>query len=52
MEGLWIGCLFRSRHKKYLAAYVAMFEWAHNLKRVTLNFLRILMLSNFTYLPI
>jgi hypothetical protein len=28
-----------------------MFEWAHNLKRVTTDFLRILMLPGFTYLP-
>lgn len=35
----------------YLAQYVAMFEWAHNLKRVTHRFLRILMISRFIYLP-
>jgi hypothetical protein len=44
--------LFRGMHKKYLATYVAMFEWAHNLKRVTADFLRPLMLHDFTYLPI
>ncbi len=43
---------FRGVHKKYLAAYVAMFEWAHNLKRVTIDFLRTLVLPDFTYLPI
>jgi transposase-like protein len=57
MEGIWTGLRnflrpFRGVHKKYLASYVAMFEWAHNLKRVTDNFLRALMIPNFTYLPI
>ena len=57
MEGIWTGLrnflrLFRGVHKKYLAAYVAMFEWAHNLKQVTAGFLRTLMIPNFTYLPI
>jgi len=56
MEGIWTGLRnflrpFRGVHKKYLAAYVAMFEWAHNLKRVTADFLRTLMIPNFTYLP-
>jgi len=55
-EGIWTGLRnflrsFRGVHKKYLAAYVAMFEWAHNLKRVTADFLRTLMIPNFTYLP-
>ena len=27
----------------YLAQYVAVFEWAHNLKRVTDDFLRLIM---------
>jgi transposase-like protein len=31
---------FRGVHKKYLAIYVVMFEWKHNLKRVTGNYLR------------
>ena len=57
MEGIWTGLRnflrpFRGVRKKYLAAYVAMFEWAHNLKRVTADFLRTLMLPDFTYLPI
>jgi transposase-like protein len=56
MEGIWTGLrnflrLFRGVHKKYLAAYVAIFEWAHNIKRVTGDFMRTLMLPNFTYLP-
>jgi transposase-like protein len=45
MEGIWTGLrnhlrTFRGVHKKYLGQYVAMFEWAHNLKRVTNDFLR------------
>ena len=59
MEGIWTGLRnflrpFRGVHKKYLAAYVALFEWAawRNLKRVTTDFLRTLMLPDFTYLPI
>jgi transposase len=57
MEGIWTGLRnflrpFRGVHKKYLAQYVAMFEWAHNLKRVTSDFLRTLMVPDFTYLPI
>ncbi|MCC6134184.1 MAG: transposase [Gammaproteobacteria bacterium] len=35
-EGIWTGLRnflrpFRGVHKRYLAQYVAMFEWAHNL---------------------
>ena len=56
MEGIWTGLRnflrpFRGVHKKYLSTYVVMFEWAHNLKRVTADFLRTLMLPSFTYLP-
>jgi formate hydrogenlyase subunit 4 len=36
---------------EYLAQYVAMFEWAHNLKRVTDHFLRTLMKPGFIFLP-
>lgn len=48
MEGIWTGLrnflrLFRGVHKKNLALYVSMFEWAHNLKRVTSGFMRLLM---------
>jgi len=55
MEGIWTGLRnflrpFRGVHKKYLAAYVAMFEWAHNLKRVVAGFMRTLMVPSFTYL--
>jgi transposase len=40
LEGIWTGLRnflrpFRGVHKEYLSLYVAMFEWAHNLKRVT-----------------
>jgi transposase-like protein len=57
MEGIWTGLRnflrpFRGVHKKYLPAYVAMFEWAHNLKRVVAGFMRTLMVPSFTYLPI
>jgi transposase-like protein len=47
-EGLWTGLRnflrpFRGVSKWYLAQYVAMFQWGHNLKRVTDEFLRILL---------
>lgn len=56
LEGIWTGLRnflrpFRGIHKKYLALYVAMFEWSYNLKRVTTDFLRALMIPNFTYSP-
>lgn len=56
LEGLWTGLRnflrpFRGVHKKKLKFYVAMFEWAHNLKRVTADFLRTLMKPDFTFLP-
>ena len=48
MEGIWTGLRnflrpFRGVHKKYLAQYVAVFEWAHNLKTITAKFLRLMM---------
>ena len=48
MEGIWTGVRnflrpFRGIHKKYLAQYVAVFEWAHNLKIITAKFLRLVM---------
>jgi transposase-like protein len=58
MEGIWTGLRnflrpFRGVHKRYLAQYAAIFEWAHNLKFVNDYFLRILMIpTGFTYLPI
>ena len=56
MEGIWTGLRnflrpVRGVHKKYLAQYVAVFEWTHNLKRVTDDFLRMLM-SGFIPKPI
>ena len=47
MEGIWTGLRnflrpFRGVNKVYLQQYVAMFEWAHNLKSTTTQFLRIL----------
>ncbi len=57
MEGIWTGLRnflrpFRGVHKKYLAQYVALFEWTHHLKRVTPSFLRILMIPRSICLPI
>ena len=45
MEGTWTGLrnslrTFRGVAKKYLGSYVAIFEWACNVKRVTTDFLR------------
>jgi transposase-like protein len=51
MEGIWTGLrnflrLFRGVHKRYLKHYVAIFEWAHNLKTITNNFLRAMMVTS------
>ena len=48
MEGIWTGLRnflrpFRGVNKMYLEQYVIMFEWAHNLKKVTDEFLRVLL---------
>ena len=48
MEGTWTGLRnflrpFRGVSKWHLAGYVAIFEWANNLKRVTDDFLRLLL---------
>lgn len=48
MEGIWTGLRnflrpFRGVRKDHLALYVVMFEWAHNLKRITPDFMRLLM---------
>ena len=54
MEGTWTGLRnflrpFRGVSKWHLAGYVAIFEWANNLKRVTDDFLRrLLSLPHFT----
>ena len=47
-EGLWTGLRiflsrFRGVSKRYLSQYVAMFQWAHNLKRATEDFMRALL---------
>jgi transposase len=56
MGGIWTGLRhflrpFRGVYKSYLAQYVVMFQWAHNLKRVTDRFLSVLMISRFIWLP-
>ena len=48
MEGTWTGLRnflrpFRGVSKWHLDGYVAMFEWSNNLKRVTDDFLRLLL---------
>jgi len=48
MEGTWTGLRnflrpFRGVSKWHLAGYVAIFEWANNLKRVTDDFLGLLL---------
>ena len=45
LEGIWTGLRnflrpFRGVSKWYLAQYVAVFEWAHNAKAVTAEFVR------------
>ena len=49
MEGIWTGLRnflrpFRGVSKWFLSQYVGIFEWVHNLKRVTGTFLRAMML--------
>jgi transposase len=48
-EGIWTGVRnflrpFRGVSKWFLDQYSAIFEWAHNLKRVTADFLRAMMI--------
>ena len=48
LEGIWTGLRnflsrFRGVNKKYLDQYVAIFEWAHNVKTATVDFLRALL---------
>jgi transposase-like protein len=48
MEGIWTGLRnflrpFRGFRKHHLNRYTAMFQWAHNLKSVTDDFLRLLL---------
>ena len=56
IEGIWTGLRnflrrFRGVHKEYLAQCVDIFEWEHNLKSVTDEFLGMLMDSGFTLDP-
>jgi transposase-like protein len=56
MEGIWTGLrnflrTFRGVSKEYLVQYVAMFEWAHNLKRVSPEYLRLLSVPHYTFFP-
>jgi transposase-like protein len=56
IEGIWTGLRnflrrFRGVHKDYLPQYVAMYEWSFNLKEVTKDFLRLLLIPDFTFLP-
>jgi transposase-like protein len=48
LEGVWTGLRnslrrFRGVNKVYLEQYITMFEWSHNLKAVTDDFLRVLL---------
>ena len=54
MEGIWTGLRnflrpFRGVSKHFLAGYVAVFEWAHNLKRVPAQFLQAMVLTTFKF---
>lgn len=56
IEGIWVGLRnflrgFRGIHKDYLPQYVAMYEWSFNLKEVTDDFIRLLLIPDFTLLP-
>jgi transposase-like protein len=49
IEGIWTGLRnflrpFRGVSKSFLDQYSAIFEWAHNLKRVTADFVRAMMI--------
>lgn len=51
IEGVWTGLrnflrTFRGVSKKYLAQYVAMFEWSHNIKIASTEFIRTLLGCN------
>lgn len=57
MDRVWTGLRnfprpFRGVHKRYLARYAAIFEWTHNLKRVSHHFPRLLMIPRSIRLPI
>jgi transposase-like protein len=47
IEGIWTDLRnflrrFRGVHKKYLSQYVCIFEWAHNTKSISKEYLRAL----------
>jgi transposase len=53
IEGIWTGLRnflrnFRGVHKQHLHPYVVMHEWAHNLKTITMDFLRAMTIPDFT----
>jgi len=57
IEGLWTAWRnfirpFRGVHQKYLAQYALIFEWAHNLESLTFDYLRSLLIPDFTSEPI
>lgn len=57
IEGIWTEMKnflrpFKGVHKKYLPQYLAVFEWAYNLKEVSNIFLRLILLPGFTRKPI
>lgn len=52
MEGIWTGLRnflrpFRGVSKHFLSAYVAVFEWAHNRKRLTDDLIQAMVLCTF-----
>ncbi len=57
IEGLWTTWRnfirpFRGIHQKYLAQYALIFEWNHNLETLTFDYLRSLLIPDFTSEPI
>lgn len=56
IEGIWTEWRnfirpFKGLHKRYLPGYLAIFEWAFNIKHVTHDFLRALLIPDFSPLP-
>jgi transposase-like protein len=54
IEGIWTGVRnflrpFRGIHKRFLAQYVAVFEWTFNLKKLTTKLFRAFLIPNFTF---
>lgn len=57
MEGIWTGLRnflrpFRGVHKRYLAQYVVIFEWAYNLKDKFQELIRAMVIPDYTLKPI